>query len=258
MSFEEIVLDGFHGREEALSEIKRYTPFASVMYYRTNNLIHSRRVLWHLEAAVPDILGAFGSEFDVEFARTLASVHDDAEILTGDAQLYDKERMSAEELSNLEAEEIDATYMLATVSPKYVNGFSYLDLLLTAKKKDRLESQMVSFFDKFDAAGEAWHEVAAGNKRFLRPAGGIPGEGDYVRRLNEFPLKYSALVPFFERTPEYLPEPFDFVSLAERGILHTEPSLSFGSEYFPYEMWKRTVMEREGTKILTTQVEFDD
>ena len=140
--------------------------------------------------------------------------------------------------------------------PKSANGYNYLELLLTAKRKDSVESRLVSFFDKFDAGGEAWHEVCAGNKMFLRPAGGISDEGNYVRRLNEFPTKYPDIACFFEMFSDYLPKPFDFVSLADRGSLHTESSLKADSNYPPYEKWKKTIIEREGIGLLTTQVEY--
>ena len=248
----------FDRREEELRRIKRYIhPITRIMYYRTNDLIHSRRVLWHLERALDDILEVF-PDFSIEFARTLALVHDDVEIITGDVQLYDKEHMSEEELSELVEQERGAIPILVDRYSTVINGFSYEELLLTAKGKDRLESQLVSFFDKFDAGGEAWHEVCAGNRMFLRPAGGFIGEGGYVRRLREFPDKYPNLIPFFERFPDYLPESFDFVSLIDKGKLHTEESLSENSGYSPYERWKKTVIEREGTEFLTTQVEYDN
>lgn len=254
----EIKLDGFDGREEELERIKRYIhPITRVMYYRTNNLIHSRRVLWHLEEALDDILFTF-PDFDVEFARTLALIHDDVEIITGDIQLHDKEHMSGDELAKLAEQEREAIPILVERYSGIANGFSYRELLLTAKEKDRSESQFVSFFDKFDAGGEAWHEVCAGNRMFLRPAGGLAGEGGYVRRLREFPDKYPHLAIFFRRFPDYLPVSFDFVSLVDKGNLHTEESLGRNSGYDPYERWKKTVIEREGIKLLTTQVEYDN
>ena len=164
--------------------------------------------------------------------------------------------MSKDELADLARREKQAIPILITRYSPVANGYSYEDLLLTAKDKDRLESRLVSFFDKFDAGGEAWHEVCAGNKMFLRPAGGISDEGNYVRRLNEFPTKYPDIACFFEMFSDYLPKPFDFVSLADRGSLHTESSLKADSNYPPYEKWKKTIIEREGIGLLTTQVEY--
>lgn len=259
MNFLPITLEGFEGREDALMQIKRYIhKITPIMFYRTNDLIHSRRVLWHLEEAIPDILNVYGSDFDVGFARTLAFVHDDLEILTGDIQLDDKEHMSHDETENLEREENNKIPKLVEMYNQIANGYDYGKLLTSAKKKNCLEAQFVSFFDKFDGGGEAWHEVWAGNRCFLLPAGGHHGqEGGYVRRLNEFPGKYPDLIRFFEQFLEYLPRPFDFKSVAEKGKPYTKFSLQKDSGYIPYERWKRTIMEREGTKLLITQLEFD-
>jgi len=94
------------GREDALARINRYVHnITPVMFYRTNDLVHSKRVRWHLEEALEDIITIYGDRFNVDFARTLAEVHDDAEIMTGDVQLHDKERMSTEELEALAKKE---------------------------------------------------------------------------------------------------------------------------------------------------------
>ena len=61
---------------------------------------------------------------------------------------------------------------------------------------------------------------------------------------------------FFERFPNYLPQPFDFKAVAERSKPHTAESLQEESGFPHYEKWKRTIMEREGINKLITQVEF--
>lgn len=257
MDFEQIILEGFGGREEALKQIKRFiNPTQPIMFYRTNDLIHSKRVLWHLEEAISDIIEVY-EDFDINFARTLALVHDDMEILTGDIQLHDKENMNLEELEQLEQKELDVIPELIKRYNPIANGYSYEELLLSAKSKDRLEAQFVSFFDKFDGGGEAWHEVCAGNEYFLFPAGGHDGKkGGYVRRLNDFPSKYHSMKEFFNRFPDYLPKPFDFLHVCKSGKPHTRDSLQKDSNYFPYETWKKNVIENEGVENLTTQKEF--
>ncbi|MDP1694505.1 MAG: HD domain-containing protein [Candidatus Woesearchaeota archaeon] len=252
-----LVLDGFPDREEKLAAIKRYKCVdQAVMFYRTNDLIHSRRVLWHLEAALPDIQTVYGDHFRVDFARVEALVHDDAELLVGDAQLHAKENMNPDELAALDRKERAAITQMVEQFTPLMNGFSYRDLLLAAKDKPCLEAQFVSFFDKMDGAGEAWHEVFAGNPYFLRPAGGQGTDQGYVRRLNAFPQKYSQMQPFFQQFPNYLPQPFDFPTAMARGRPHTCESLQQDSGYPPYERWKRTVMECEGLDLLVTQIEF--
>ncbi|MEK6947913.1 MAG: YfbR-like 5'-deoxynucleotidase [Nanoarchaeota archaeon] len=258
MEFPEIVLEGFEGREEALNRIKRYihkkTP---VMYYRTTDLIHSRRVLWHLEEALSHIVSVYGKKFDVDFTRTLAFVHDDAEIINGDVQLRDKERMTPEELDALAKKEREAIPLVVRMYSQIANGYDYSMLLHATKDKISLEAQFVSFFDKFDGAGEAWHELWAGNKYFLTPAGGSDGNDGYIRRLREFPKKYPALINFFEEFPDYIPEHFDFDSVLKNGKLHTRETLGENSGYEPYKKWKRTIIRREGIENLLTQLEHE-
>lgn len=260
MNFSPIVLQGFDGRESSLGGIKRYVHHITpVMLYRTNDLIHSKRVLWHLEEALPDIVSVYGDQFNVDFARTLALVHDDVEILSGDVQLVEKENMKQEELKALERKEQEFIPTIVSMYNPVANGFSYAELLAAAKEKKRIEAQFVSFFDKFDGSGEALHELWAGNHHFLGPAGGDSGrETGYVKRLNDFPTKYPVMKEFFQRFPHYLPEPFDFKLVAEKGIPHTEESLWCDSGYQPYERWKKTIMKREGNELLITRLEFPE
>lgn len=259
MDFEPILLNGFEGREEALSKIKRFAhSLFPVMFYRTNDLIHSKRVLWHLEEAIPDIVSVYGNLFDVNFARTLAEVHDDVELVTGDVQLPYKEKMTRDELNVFAEEEDEAILKLIERFSSVANGFSYEELLVAAKEKKRLEAQFVSFFDKFDGAGEAWHEIWAGNSYFVLPAGGKDGKsGGYIRRLNEFFTKYPQMKPFFEKFPEYLPKPFDFKSAAEKGKIHTIESFGKDSGFELYEVWKKNIIKHEGVHNLIKQIEFD-
>ncbi|MCR4284454.1 MAG: HD domain-containing protein [archaeon] len=257
MNFSLIDLSHIPGREDSLKSIQRYMHHITpVMYYRTNLLTHSRRVSGHLEEAVEDILSVHPG-FDVELARTLALVHDDAEIITGDVQLIDKEGMTKEQKRELwVAEEAAAAELVKRYGPK-INGLDYAKLLELVGTKEVIEAQFVSFFDKFDGGGEAWHEVWAGNERFLLPAGGHHGRsGGYVRRLNAFLETYPAMRAFFKEFPGYLPEPFDFKSAAKTGKPHTVDSLKEDSGFPPYERWKKSVIKKEGTSNLTTRVEF--
>lgn len=258
MEFPPIILEGFNGREEALAQIKRYIhDITPIMLYRTNDLTHSRRVSWHLEEAIPKILIVYGSDFDVKFARTLALVHDDLEILSGDVQLIEKEQMNNAELNALAKKEAELIPQLVAMFNNTANRFNYAELLTAAKEKKRLEAQFVSFFDKFDGAGESWHEIWAGNHYFLLPGSGHNFQnGGYVRRLNEFPTKYPAMAEFFQQFPQYLPTPFDFSSVAEQGQPHTENSLKKDTSYLPYERWKKTIIKHEGIELLVRQIEF--
>ncbi|MFA5953296.1 MAG: YfbR-like 5'-deoxynucleotidase [Candidatus Pacearchaeota archaeon] len=258
MNFKPIILNGFEeGREQKLEKIKRYIEdITPVMFYRTNDLLHSQRVRWHLEEALNKILNIYPN-FNVNFARTLAKVHDDLEILTDDITLYAKERMTSKEREELVEKEKQFVPDLTKTYSEIANNESYEKLLLASKNKDSLESQFVSFFDKFDGAGEAWHEVWAGNEFFILPAGGKDAiNGGYIRRLNKFPIEYPNMQEFFKKFPEYLPQPINLIKIAMNGKPHTAKSLEKNTNYVPYERWKRNIIKNEGIDFLTTQIEF--
>lgn len=262
MNFEPIIFgEEFEGRDEELLKIKRYMqPAFHFMAYRTNDLIHSKRTRFHLESAAEDIRSVYSEKmFNIDYARALSEVHDDIEIIPeiGDIQLSEKESMSPKELSKLEESEINSIPRLIKMFGPIVNGFDYYKLLLDSKKKITIESHFVSFFDKFDGAGEACHEIWSGNSDFIWPAGGRNGtSGGYIRRLNEFPEKYPDMKPFFEKFPEYLPKPFDFRSAANEGTFHTRESLKENSGFPLYERWKKNVMKNEGFENLINIIEF--
>jgi 5'-deoxynucleotidase YfbR-like HD superfamily hydrolase len=237
MIIEGIDFAGFEGRKKELLAKERYihekTP---MMIYRTNLWMHSLRVLWHLEAIADEIRAVYGQGFDMQWARTYAIVHDDAEIITGDVQLYDKERMTVEELDSVEKNEERAIDILCERFPETLNGYSYRNLLEAALTKPTIESQVVSYCDKFDGASEAWHEVWAGNKPFLQAA------RDYIQRFEEFPTKYQGLNPLLRRNhPMFLPPNFDFDSV--KGQDHKDRIFQT-SGYAPYDFWKRTIILR--------------
>lgn len=245
-------------RENELSKIKRYThSLFPIMFYRTNDLIHAKRVRGHLWEAIPDLRSIYGNKFDVEYALVAAEVHDDLEMITGDFQLHDKEKMTPTELEELSKNEKNAIPLLIERYGKNINGFLYEDLLLSTKNKNKLETQFISFFDKFDGAGESWHEIWAGNPYFVLPAGGRDGKsGGYIRRLNEFPKKYPFMEEFFKQFPEYLPKPFDFNLISKNGKPHSKESLQKNSNYPLYELWKKSVIKTEGIQNIITQIEF--
>jgi len=87
-----INFEGFNGRDKKLRDIirfnmERFTP----MFYRTNLLLHSQRVYLLVRDIMPVILPVYDDELNAEKALTLALIHDDAEIITGDVELYRKE-----------------------------------------------------------------------------------------------------------------------------------------------------------------------
>ncbi|NVN96867.1 HD domain-containing protein [Candidatus Nomurabacteria bacterium] len=180
-------------REENLLKIKRYHKF-KVMFYRTNNLIHSRRVLFLLEEILP-IIKILYPNFDEKKARLIALYHDNHEIVIegGDIPLQYKLMMNDEELSDLERKEILAVEMLSKSYPKYIKGYEYKQLSLHAIHKDCIEAQAVSFVDKIDGYCEAIHEILAGNNIFLEPIINY-----YARTFNHLHKNYPLIKEFFD------------------------------------------------------------
>jgi 5'-deoxynucleotidase YfbR-like HD superfamily hydrolase len=129
----------------------------------------------------------YKDRIDLKKTLYLALVHDDAEIVTGDIQAYYKDRMSLEELSEMDNNEKEAIEKLVGMWPKNIGGFSYRNLLYHALNKDCIEAQIVSYCDKVDAYCEALHEVFAGNPKFAGAS------QDYVKKMNKFPEKFPRL-----------------------------------------------------------------
>lgn len=256
--YQPIALSGFEARETALKNIKRYVAeHTPTMFYRTTDWMHSWRVLAHLENIIPLATKSFSS-FNVEFARRIAITHDDPEIITGDIQLYRKEQMNETERKELEEQERGAIEQLCARFPFSIDGYPYRELLQIAKEKRIIEAQVVSYCDKFDGFGEALHEVFAGNRLFLRPAGGTQN-GGYIRRLHEFETKYSQLQPLLQQAhPMFHPPRIDFEPIVAEGKPHTAVSIVTPTGYAPYGCWKANVMRCEGITALIEQQEFKE
>ena len=153
-------------REDDLKKVKRYHTML-VMFYRTDLLIHTRRVKFMLESFLPVVMELY-PDFDAEKARRIAIYHDDYELQPiGDIPLQLKLKMNGHQMSELEEREIAAAEAMAHDYPKKVGGYKYLQLLLHAVRKDCREAQLVSLADKYDGYCEALHEVLAGNLVFL-------------------------------------------------------------------------------------------
>lgn len=246
-------------REKALRALTRWrSPFTPVMYYRTNDWIHEQRVSWHLEAIEDHIREVFGPAFDFEYARTLALVHDDAEIITDDIQLYVKEKMTREEKEELAQKERQAIPLLVERYGATINGFKYAEMLMAAQTKDRLEAQVVSYCDKFDGLCEAIHEIRAGNRRYLVPIQGKAKDKGYIKRIADFQAKYPLLQPLLERQhPIILPARVNFDAMLEEGKIHTREGIVQTTGYAPYDFWVQNILTHEGNENLITQREFE-
>ena len=251
MQYKLISLQEFTEREAALKNITRYDMY-SPMFYRTNLQIHTQRVLWLLEELLPSAIKVFPN-FNIEKARILALIHDDAEIITGDIQLGRKLYMSKEQLAEIDKNEAKAIEILSEKYPKTINGFSYKELLYNILKNDCIEVKLVRYTDKCDAFGEALHEIFGGNSAFCSDhpdlEKGVNPINNYIKILKNFTKQFSDLESLFKQKHPLLSVPKP----------HTRESIQQKSQYPHYDQWKEIIMKRGGEKeisLLTNQKEF--
>lgn len=252
----EIDLDVFpKERREKLEKIFRYGYF-EVLFYRSDLWRHAQRVLWLLEEIAP--IAQKYITFDVEKARTLALVHDDAEMVTGDVQAIVKLRMTKQELAVLEEQEEKAVKDLVQKYPKEINGYSYESLLLHAARKDCIEAQLVSYVDKLDAYCESLHEVYAGNIGLLRSV------VFYANTTALFPSKFPALKELLaskDSALTYLSDqvsPFDIPksSYSHLNKPFSEETVKKDVDFHFYNLWKKIIIEKGKIGWLIDQKEF--
>lgn len=247
--FDEIDFSGFAGRDEKLEKIIRYNmDRRTPMFYRTNLLIHSQRVALILADISEEVSKAYKEEFNYKKALTLALVHDDAEIVTGDIQLYHKDRMSDEELKKIHKNELKGINSLSSIWPSEINGFQYKSLLMNALNKNCLEAQIVSYCDKVDAFCECLHEVYAGNSKFTGPA------KDYIDKIRGFPVKFPSLKKLLFGKLEHslltFPKDLDIEKILKEGKFHTIESIGKISGISHYDRWKELTIKNFGEDVL--------
>lgn len=255
-------LKRFPGREEALKEVKRFNaPEYTPMYYRTDLSLHPKRVAWLLIEMLPVAIDIYRGCFNPALALSLALVHDDAEILTGDVQLNKKIKMTDEQKDKLKEREREAIENLANSYPATLNGFNYKELLLDAMDKSSLEAQLVKRADLLDGFGEAMHEVYAGNRRFEYPC------QSYVDILAGFYAKYLKVKELveFQWHPAFAASlPWEAL---DNGFYtpHTADLITSPSPSQHYDFWKAVTLRyaqmdpglKDGMKILTERKEHE-
>lgn len=237
------IFKNFTGREDDLRSITRYSLY-DVMFYRTNLLTHSERVAALVRAINPAAMRAFGADYDPKKAEIMAHVHDDAEIIFGDVQAGNKSRMTKEQLAAVHAAEKSAIDEIANRFPTSVGGYSYKQLLSETADKDTTEAQIVCYADKYDAMGEAMHEIYAGNQRFatnvVNEFGSIPTPleyyADYFANVRRKLPRIGVLLDTAEAifAPVEMPP---FREIVQNGTPHTVESLKIPTQQIHYDNW---------------------
>ncbi len=153
-------------RMAALASVTRYHHY-TVMYYRSNLIMHGRRMgclIQELGESVKKVVPSF----DIDRAKLLALVHDDIEICVGDIAAVIKVLMTPEEKVELKKREHDSIPILVQrfFESKNAAGRWYRTLLEEAAVCKTPEAQIMKYADRLDGFGEALHEVYAGNITF--------------------------------------------------------------------------------------------
>jgi 5'-deoxynucleotidase YfbR-like HD superfamily hydrolase len=241
----------FVGRDESLRALTRYSLYETMMY-RTNLYTHSERVAALVRAISPFAISVFGADYDPRKAELIAYVHDDAELVFGDIQAGNKSKMTAEQLQQVKQAEEMAIEEIAQKFPARVDRYSYKQLLTEAADYSSLESQIVCYADKYDALGEALHEISAGNHHFtthvVNEYGRIPTppeyyEGYFASYLDKFPGMRALLAEPFVMFEPVLGR--DYSPTIAGGRPHTLQSLGKPTQDIHYDAWRKIV--REGT-----------
>lgn len=244
-------------RERDLANVLRFHEIP-VMFYRTDDLIHSLRVRAIVKELLPYAC-AYYPQIDPELAITLPLFHDDPEIASkhGDVAGQRKLFMAIHEKEELELEEVRAAQLLhKCYRYRRIGRFRYIDLVMHALKKDCIEACLCSFADKLDGDCESIHEILAGNVAFLEPVMNYR-ENWFAPRKK----KFKFLRKCFRKDNGYFSFPVtDRIKYTPGGISggpHTELSIRSYSGIYHYEMWKRvTLTLPNGMERLTKQVEF--
>lgn len=260
------LLKDFPDRETKLRQITRYSLY-TIMFYRTNLWIHSKRVAW-ITGVIASSAQKIWPEFNLEKAILMALCHDDQEIIMGDIQAGNKAKMTPEQLLEVEKLENEAIEQIAEQFPTKLGNYIYKDLLQEVADLKTPEAWVVKYADKMDAFGEALHEVFAGNIQFetntVNEYGVIPTATEYyldyfANFSKKFPetekwLSANATSPFLQ---PFTKQPFKEIAQVHKS--HTAESILGKSEYRPYELWKELIIDRGGAeelKNLSTQTEY--
>lgn len=256
----------FPGRTDGLRHILRYTLYP-VTYYRSNVWQHSRRVGWLVQELIPLARAAFGERLDHDKILALALVHDDAEMITGDIQLGLKTKMTAAQRTAIDQDEERAIEVLAKRFPPMLGRYRYHELLRSVLFLDCLEARVMKYADKFDAFGEALHEIFAGNRLFTQRVqdaalGEIPiPPENYLPYLTEFSATFPYTAPLLTISHNLLAPPtwIDFAAVSGLGTPHTQKSFWEPTDYQPYDAWKEVIQKYAAPDELVlywTQREF--
>ncbi|HSX30515.1 MAG TPA: YfbR-like 5'-deoxynucleotidase [Candidatus Saccharimonadales bacterium] len=261
----ESTLQHFVGRDDDLRALSRFSLY-KVMLYRTNLYTHAHRTAALVRAINPTAAAVFGPSYDPRKAETLAFIHDDAELVFGDVQAGNKSKMTAEQLEAVRLAEMRAIQDITKRFPQRIGRYTYGTLLQDAADHASLEAQVMCYADKYDALGEALHEVYAGNHHFTTNVtnqyGRIPTPPEYYADYFErFAAKYPDMRPLFQTSlPMFQPVPWvNYSQIVSRYGPHTLQNLQVPTGNLHYDTWRHVVLSDTNNEVrrdLYVQKEF--
>jgi 5'-deoxynucleotidase YfbR-like HD superfamily hydrolase len=253
-------------RDNDLSKVIRYfdpNHRFEVMYYRTNLLVHYRRVEAITKSIIPLAQECYPG-LDTKIIPLMNIYHDDHELIGGDTSHQLKLIME----ENSEEKEIEAVKEISSIDkickyyPKKIKGYWYKDILLRTFHKQCRESQLHSLADKHDGYHEAIHELLGGNSVFVEPVLNYQ-QGVFAKRYARFSLIDELFDASVAKKNPFLHFPvidlMDFFSNGRRVTApHTPESLQLVTGIPSYEAWKNITLRtfKNGVDLLTKQIEF--
>jgi 5'-deoxynucleotidase YfbR-like HD superfamily hydrolase len=228
------------------------------MFYRTDHLLHSRRVAAIVKELLPAAIAVY-PDLNPNLALAISKYHDDHEMFTGDTSLQLKLLMNNGEILKFKQKEIAAAeHMIKSYRNPLIGKFRYRDLLMWSILKNSREAQLHSFADKVEGFSEAVHELLAGNTVFIEPV------INYISQtFNDLPASFPLIRDVFVKGSMFcLPVvglPLrEYFHLGVHGyFMHTPETIQLNTGIHYYELWKGvTGMLEGGVRRLTTQVEF--
>jgi len=257
-------LSAFPGRERDLRSVYRWHNWTP-MYYRPHLFSHGKKIARMILHVAPLLEKKLGSTFDIKRALLLALVHDDPEILTGDYQAGDKDKMTKEQLDAIDAEEREAIKELVQRYPKMVGGYDYEDLQLDVQDARSDEGHVMKFFDLLDGYGEGIHELYAGNLRFVTPItnkyGLIPLFDELNLRRRKGMMEKCPVLEALKDSHTFFrrDEPLVWKPIVQDRQPYTKESVREKVGYMQYDLWKEIILgsgDMEDIESLYTQREF--
>ena len=218
-----------------------------IMFFRSNLLLHTQRVGYHLEALLPLAQEVYGAGINTNLARAVAQVFDDFELEVGDYDPHERANIE-EEIPNAISERRHAVYsdMVRTYADLTFSGVPYVIAIGAALRRASREAQLVHYCDEFNGFGEALHEYFSGNILFEDAV-----QGYLVKQRNQ--ERHPLLRDLFSHTPEAFIPPLSLPPSKE--IFPRRETIVIEVGYAPYDCWKRNIICIGGEKGLASLIE---